>query len=117
MLFVPGQCEEYLEKVKEFAKQVGAMDKLQEQLDYLGGYACHDDPKKEKTRCELCKDFAPYSFRFYMYRKNKEGKYEEWFNCGLIYSGPRQPLNGSRPALTVSLDPEEGKTHGWSVHT
>jgi hypothetical protein len=111
------QCQEHFNKVKAFAEQVGAMDRLQRQLDYLGKYACHNGDD-HKTRCDLWVDSAPYSFTFTMMRRNeKTGGYENWFNGGLIYSGPGQPLNGSFPALVVSLDPEAGKEHSWSVHT
>lgn len=109
-------CKEHLAKVRKFAKKVEAADKLQKQLDYLANYACQKDPRK--TICDLIQDFAPYSFRFTMRRmRADEGGYDDWFEGGLLYSGPRQLLDGSFPALSVSLDPDDGKTHNWSVHT
>ena len=39
-----------------------------------------------------------------------------WFNGGLIYSGPGQPLDGSAPALTVGIG-IDSSVHNWSVHT
>ena len=115
MLVVAEACKEYFDSVEGFAKQVGAKQKLQESLDYLGGYACHDT--SEDTKVILFKDFAPNSFAFTMYKKQSDGEYKYWFNGGLIYSGPGQPLDGSFPALTVSIDPNNGKAHDWSVHT
>jgi hypothetical protein len=103
--------------VNKFADQVGAHDRLHKQLDYLARYACPAEDA-QKTICDLYKDFAPNSFGFTMRRRNQEtGGYDYWFNGGLIYSGPGQPLDGSAPALTVSLDPEAGKQHDWSIHT
>ena len=60
------RCKEHLETVREFARSIGAQKELQDALDYLDGYAYHDDPKREHTRCDLYKDFAPHSFRLCM---------------------------------------------------
>ena len=92
-------------QVLKFAASVGAADKLIERLDYLANYAGGDN------MCELYNDWAPHSFEFVM--KRPDGS--RWFNGGLIYSGPGQQLDGSAPALTVSLSQQQG--HGWSVHT
>jgi len=56
-------------------------------------------------------DFAPLSFTFCLF--NREGRFI--YNGGFIYSGPDQPLDGSFPALCVSLDNEHRV--GWSIHT
>lgn len=109
------QNQEHFAKVKAFAESVGAQAELQKQLDYLATYACHDDP--ERTRCHLMADFAPHSFTFTMEKRSSDGaEYTYWFNGGLIYRGPGQPLDGSAPALTVDISPSN-KTHDWSVHT
>ena len=79
---------------------------LTERLDYLAGYGEGDNT------VELYRDFAPHSFEFLM--KKPDGT--RWFNGGLIYSGPGQPLDGSSPASTVSLE-KTGLEHKWSVHT
>jgi hypothetical protein len=111
MLIVHEEVQPHLEKVREFARSMNLEEKLERQLDYLGSYACHEDP--ERTRCQLYTDFAPHSFTFVMERKNPLGEYERWFNGGLIYNGPDCPNDGSFPALTVSF----GDSIGWSVHT
>ena len=80
-------------------------EKLVERLNYLAAYGNGDN------RCEIHNDWAPQSFAFMMCHPN--GRH--WFNGGLIYSGPGQRLDGSAPALTVSLNSEPG--HSWSVHT
>jgi hypothetical protein len=87
--------------------------KLERELEYLGSYACHDEP--EQTRCELFPDFAPLSFFFVMYNKSKkDGEYKPYFNGGLIFHGPHDGFgSGSAPTFSVSLNAE----HGWSVHT
>ena len=38
------------------------------------------------------------------------------WNGGFIYEGPGQPLDGSFPALTVSLNSNPNK-HRWGIHT
>lgn len=106
------KCPEHMDRVRAYARERGIEADLDEKLAWLGDYACHGDA--EKTRCELFADWAPHSFEFVMYRRRDNGEYTRWFNGGLIYSGPTQPLDGSAPALTVSLAPAR---EGWSVHT
>lgn len=106
--------QEHYDKVKAFAESIGAMDELQKQLDYLGGYACHDSPTD--TKCNLFSDFARGSFAFTMEKHVADGSYKYWFNGGLIYRGPGQPHDGSAPALTVDLSPAKS-LHSWGVHT
>lgn len=117
MLIIEDQA--YYDAVLAFARSVGAEKLLKAPLDYLATYACDGD--REKTRCRLAKDFADHSFRFVMEKRDPDAPdgYVPWFNGGLVYSGPGQPLNGSFPALVVSLNPDEatGRTHMWSVHT
>lgn len=100
------ECPEHFASVVEFAVNNGCTDKLMERLRYLATYA-----DGEGTCC-LHKDWAPNSFEFVMYHKDGT----RWFNGGLIYSGPGQPLNGSAPALTVGIG-VDCSVHGWSVHT
>jgi hypothetical protein len=104
-------CPEYMEQVRAFAHSVNAQPALQTQLNYLAGYG------DGNNICELYKDFAPHSFQFLM--KHPDGS--NWFNGGLIYNGPGVRLDGSFPALTVSLDtlnPDyDTEAHNWSVHT
>ena len=94
----------------QFAVDYDCATQLLDELLYLGTYA--DGNVNAGTTCELYPDFAPNSFAFLM--RHKDGK--PWFNGGLIYSGPGQPLNGSFPALTVGIGIDSSK-HGWSVHT
>ena len=105
-------CKEYLDEVKVIAEKIGKLDSLQEQLEYLDTYACHDDPTK--TKCVLGKDFAPLSFSFTMQRRNKDGEYEYWFNGGCIFHGQHDNGgDGGAPTFSVNLEP----TDGWSIHT
>ena len=92
--------------VFEWAVANKCHDKLMQRLDYLGHYS------DEATTCRLYKDFAPNSFEFLMERADGT----RWFNGGLVYSGPTQPLDGSAPALTVGIG-IDSSVHGWSVHT
>ncbi len=96
--------DHFLEVVK-FAISVGALDKFQERIDYLNTYA------DGYCNCHLAKDSAPNSFDFVMFKDDGT----RWFNGGLIYSGPGQPMDGSAPAFTVSLTQSKG--HSWGVHT
>ena len=97
---------EHLAKVMQFALHNGCADKLLERLDYLAQYGEGDNT------CHLHRDSAPNSFAFAMLKPDGEF----WFNGGLIYSGPDQPLDGSFPGLTVGIGIDSSK-HGWSVHT
>jgi hypothetical protein len=99
-------CPEHLAKVLEFAVNNGCADKLCERLRYLAGYG------DGKNLCVVHQDWAPNSFEFVM--QHPDGS--RWFNGGLIYSGPGQPLDGSAPALIVGIG-IDGSKHGWSVHT
>jgi hypothetical protein len=105
--------QEHYDKVVAFAQSVGAEAQLRERLDYLGTFAT-------LTECELYYDFAPHSFGFVMFQRQKTGSERtRWFNGSLIYSGPGVPSNGSFPSLTVSIDRDaaSGARHMWSVHT
>lgn len=106
--------QEHFDKVMAFAKDVGAEEEFQKQLDYLGSFACPDNDS-EYTQCTLGNDWAENSFSFSMH-KRVNGEYKYWFSGGLIYCGPGLPLDGSAPQLTVSLSPSK-KIHSWSVHT
>jgi hypothetical protein len=92
--------------VLQWAVANNCAKQLTERLDYLANYGDGNNV------VELYADFAPQSFEFLM--KKPDGS--RWFNGGLIYSGPGQPLDGSSPALTVSLE-KTGHEHKWSVHT
>jgi hypothetical protein len=96
---------EHFARVVEFAITNKCYGKLMERLDYLSNYS------DLRTVCHLHADFAPNSFAFAMMVNEAL-----WFNGGLIYSGPGQPLNGSGPALTVGIGVDPS-VHGWSVHT
>ena len=105
------KCKEYLEEVKSAAAEMGPewTEKLEKQLDYLDSFN-----DRERTRCELQKDFAPLSFYFVMFAKNRIGEEEVWFNGGLIFHGPHDNGgDGGAPTFSVNL----GAHDGWSVHT
>lgn len=97
---------EHLASVLRFAVENDCATKLLERLDYLAKY------QDGQNMCEVYSDWAPNSFAFVL--KRPDGS--TWFNGGLIYSGPGQPLDGSAPALTVGIGIDSSK-HGWSVHT
>jgi len=100
---------EYLASVVAFAQNTGQIDKLKEKFKYLEEYGTGD------TVVHIRKDFAPMSFSFMMYRKDKEtGDPKPWFNGGMIYHGPHDNGgDGSAPTFSVNLSP----TDGWSIHT
>lgn len=105
----------FLEAMK-FAAENNCLNELISQLNYLNTYADARKSEGFETECILYKDFAPLSFTFQMRKRWRDGTLENWFHGGLIYSGPGQPLDGSAPALTVSLEKSTNK-HTWSVHT
>jgi len=98
--------DDHMATVKAFATSVGALDALQEKLDYLATYG------GGHNTCHLFPDFAPYSFAFRM----ADATGATWFNGGLIYHGPGQPGDGSAPAFSVDLS-NDPAVHRWSVHT
>jgi hypothetical protein len=64
-------------------------------------------------------DFAAHSLRFAIMESGHaetRGSSRCVYNGGFIYEGPDQPLDGSFPALTVSLS-SHPNTHSWSIHT
>ncbi|MDP2371889.1 DUF4120 family protein [Rhodoferax sp.] len=97
---------EHFVEVLTFAVHNNCAAKLLERLDYLAHYAEGDNV------CHVYADHAPNSFAFAMKRPDDLF----WFNGGLIYSGPDQPLDGSAPALTVGIG-IDSSVHGWSIHT
>lgn len=97
--------EHFLATMK-WAAENNCAKQLADKLEYLATYGEGDN------HVEIYRDSAPFSFEFLMLRSDKT----RWFNGGLIYSGPGQPLNGSAPAFTVSLA-KTGHEHNWSVHT
>jgi len=102
---------EYLDEVMKFAESINMKDNLQEKLDYLSTYAERAD---HKTKCELLKDWAPYSFGFAMYKQNTTGGYTYWFSGGLIFHGIAENMEGYKsPTFSATLTPVKG----WVVHT
>lgn len=97
---------EHFLTVLKWAVLNNCADKLVERLSYLANYS------DIGNQVDIYRDHAPHSFAFLVHRPDGT----RWFNGGLIYSGPGQPLDGSGPAFTVSLAPT-GHEHDWSVHT
>jgi hypothetical protein len=72
------------------------------------------------TLAVISDDFAAHSLRFFVMddataRTVSRDSKCRW-NGGFIYEGPGQPLDGSFPALTVSLSSNPNK-HSWGIHT
>jgi hypothetical protein len=92
--------------ILEFALNNKCEAKLIERLNYLANYG------EGNNTCKVFNDLAENSFSFVMLRPDGS----HWFNGGLIYSGPGQPLDGSAPALTVGIGIDTS-VHDWSIHT
>lgn len=99
---------EHFLSVLMWAAENDCAKQLVDKLEYLATYGNGDN------HVEIYRDWGrtPHSFEFLMLHPDKT----RWFNGGLIYSGPGQPLDGSAPAFTVSLS-KTGHEHNWSVHT
>ena len=138
------ETQGHLTHVREWAaaQEPSLLALLEEQLTYLGTYACHiedaeGDGDPRKTICCLYPDFAPQSFEFRMYRALPadvtldEGEndprvrhglircfdgrwYGFWFNGGLIFHDDRG-FSGGAPTFSVSLN--DGRGARWEVHT
>jgi hypothetical protein len=106
--------QDYFDKVREFARSIGAEADLQKQLDFLAGFG----GDAAKVRCHLYRDFAPHSFFWRMEHSSLDG-WKPGLVGGLIYSGPGVPSDGSAPSFSVSLnaDATTGRKHMWSIHT
>jgi Domain of unknown function (DUF4120) len=106
--------QEHFDKVREFARSVGAEAEFQKQLDSLASFG----GDAAKVRCHLYRDFAPHSFFWRMEHSSLDG-WKPGLVGGLIYSGPGVPSDGSAPSFSVSLNPDaaSGRKHMWSIHT
>lgn len=106
------RCPEEFEKAMLFARSVGAVEAFLKALSYADWHG------ERNTITSIYPDFAPNSFTF-----KRELLDDVTFAVvntiagGVIYSGPGAVATGVSPALSVSLDPENGEKHLWSVHT
>ena len=100
------KCLEELAKVTEFALNNNCLESLYAGLRRLAKYG------EDGFTCILYSDHAPNSFGFSVLRPDSS----RYINGGLIYSGPKQPLNGSGPAFTVGIGIDSSR-HNWSLHT
>jgi len=99
--------EDYLTEVRNFADKVGKRENLETCLERLDGF--FDTDRDGAATCYLGKDFAPYSFSFYLARNEKV-----ILNGGVIFHGQHDNGgDGSAPTYSVSLSPQDG----WSIHT
>ena len=73
--------QEHFDKVREFARSVGAEAELQKQLDFLASFG----GDAAKVRCYLYSDFAPHSFCWRMEHSALDGG-KPGLVGGLIYS-------------------------------
>jgi len=103
------RVERELGLVRAHAAKLGLDDNLDDKLRFLDNYAGRD-----RTRCTLYPDHAPYSFTFTMDALGQDGVWHRRFDGGLLYHGPEDGYGcGCFPTLAVTLDP----THGWTIHT
>jgi hypothetical protein len=70
------KCEEYMEKVRQFAKDNGIEDKLDKKLKYLDNYG------QGEYLVELYQDRAPQSFGFSMFRLTETKEKGTFFMAG-----------------------------------
>ena len=110
----------HFEEVVAHAKAIGLYEAndnnqtLKNRLDYLAGYGGKTEDGTDKTRVRLFKDFAPHSFGFLIEAKDSEGRWNTWFQGGLLFHGAHDGNgSGSAPTLAVTLTP----VTGWSIHT
>ena len=112
MLEIAREARPRLHKAFKYAREIGMIDQLKDQLRNLDTYAEHDE--RGRTRCVLWDDFAPHSFFFEMSVKDREGEFRHWFNGGLIFHGSHDGGgNGGAPTFSVNLTPQSG----WRMHT
>ncbi len=102
---------ERLEQAREFARQMGISQQLEQQLNRMAGGTFFG----RRSQCVLSSDFAPHSFSFahYILPEGEEKDRRTGMVGGLIFQGPGLPADGSFPSLTVSL----ASGTGWFCHT
>ena len=119
-LIFDDNCLDHLEKTRQFARESGVSDRLEEQISRLQRMTQRNpDDGPIDSVMVISKDFAPYSFVWGLYRIPTEvgvhGKLV--INGGLIYHAPQSPGDGSFPSLSVSLGDSRLFTPYWSIHT
>jgi hypothetical protein len=111
-------------EIVEHAVNYGLLTQLLSKLEYITNYGTGEGCLWDRTRggdslCTFYPDFAPLSLTFVVKGKDPDtGKWEPVMSGGFIYQGPlpergEQRLDGSAPALCVSLVPGTG----WNFHT
>jgi ABC-type Fe3+-citrate transport system substrate-binding protein len=111
MLEINEFTQEYLDKVKAFAKSIGKEAEFQEKLDYFEKLTWFG----VEAKTSLYKDSSPYSFSFTVRAKNRiTDQYDAVMNGGLIYYGPYESGSGA-PQFSVSLDTSNEAR--WEIHT
>jgi len=122
------KCEEHLETVKKFAEETGVLEQFNNTLEYLSTYGTN-------TECELFYDFAPHSFYFVMYHKEKgitlknfECSHCKWTEQSEIKPDVCPQCGGNSVRIigcTHKIEPKKFWFNGgmifhinkWSVHT
>ena len=102
-LWISDGAKEKWEEVVQFARENYCVPALARAIFNLCG--------RNNWRTVLYTDFAPLSFGWGWF----DGA-EFRMGGGLIYSGPGQPLDGTGPALTVSLS-QPSEKHSWTMHS
>lgn len=105
------RCPEYHETVLAFARRRGLQEQLESLLSRLSSWADNDTPGR--TRCTLAKDWAPYSYRFFIEVLSDKGRYEPRLHGGLVYFGKGDSGVGP-PQLSVRIG---DASEGWEIHT
>lgn len=97
-----GRCIEFIEtKRPDLEKQ------------FIETFERLTNPERGET-AEIGWDFAPYSFDFCLYGKDKAGNNQRWYNGGIIFHGSHDKGgDGGKPTFSVNLSPVDG----WSIHT
>jgi hypothetical protein len=103
--------QEYYDGVVDFATKSGQLDKLQRELGYLDNYGIGEGEPKDKTRCDLYRDFAPQSFYFVLYTKQSVRDWE-CQECKHRWVGPPRveaaiPCPACKGRFTTGEPPKE----------
>jgi hypothetical protein len=94
--------QEHLDKVREFARSVGAEAELQKQLDFLAGFG----GDAAKVRCHLYRDFAQLARRL----ETRACRRPDLFRSGLAERRLR-PLVQRQPEHRCSQRPQAYVVH------
>jgi len=99
------RCQEALDEAKTFAKSLGALENLEEQIAHLEKIGTN----MKASSIVITKDFAEHGFNWAIIRDG-----ECVYNGGLLFCPPGD-WGGGPPNFSVNIDPSSKPE--WRIHS